>query len=104
MNPQEIITWLRTGTQGPSKPNREMAADCIEQLRGSLVASQARIAELSESLTMVEAERSGAEVNREDCEAECAQLRAKVAELERVAAIGRRAVKMSERLLAGDRQ
>ena len=29
MNPQEIIN----GLQGPSKPNREMAADCIEQLR-----------------------------------------------------------------------
>lgn len=45
-NPTQIIKWLRTRQQGSSLPNREKAADLIEELQAAVIASQARIAEL----------------------------------------------------------
>jgi len=66
----QIVEWVRTGVQGPAKPNREMVAQYIEQLHGALATAYA----------------------------EHEKTQARIAELERQAEIGRRAVKMLEDL------
>lgn len=100
MNPQEIINWLRTGIQGPSKPNREIAADCIEQLRGSLVVEQARIAELERLIEHMshkaelydEARALVGTLGHMNVTNAVSSLQSRIAELEAQAAIVRRAV------------
>lgn len=52
-NPTQIIKWLRTRQQGSSLPNREKAADLIDELQGAVIASQARIAELEQANSQV---------------------------------------------------
>jgi predicted RNA-binding Zn ribbon-like protein len=48
-SPTQIIKWLRTRKQGSSLPNREKAADLIEELQAAVIASQSRIAELEQA-------------------------------------------------------
>lgn len=51
-NPTQIIKWLRTRQQGSSLPNREKAANLIEELQGAVIASQSRIAELERQVAI----------------------------------------------------